>query len=63
MSQIESQLNDHLLEMGWKEGAANPERVASLIDRLSLSNKLRMAAVAISDTDYEAFDEIDRLAA
>lgn len=63
MTKHEHELNDYLLEQGWKAGAASPERVASLIDRLSLRNKL--AAVAIADSgetefepsDYEVFDE------
>ena len=59
MTKHENELNDHLLEMGWKQGAATPERVASLIERLSTRNKLQMAAVAISDTDLYAFDETE----
>ncbi len=59
MNHHEQELNNYLLEQGWKEGAASPERVASLIERLSLRNKLRMAAVAIADTETDAYDEID----
>ncbi len=59
MTKHENELNDHLLEMGWKQGAATPERVASLIERLSTRNKLQMAAVAIADTDLYAFDEAE----
>lgn len=63
MTKHEHELNDYLLEQGWRAGAASPERVASLIDRLSLRNKL--AAVAIADSsenefepsDHELFDE------
>lgn len=64
MTKAESELNDHLLEQGWKAGAATPERVASLIERLSLRNKLQMAAVAIADTDldYKTDTELDSLA-
>lgn len=61
MTKQEHELNDHLLEMGWKAGAATPERVASLIERLSMRNKLKMAAVAIADTDLNDFEEIDIL--
>ena len=53
VTKSEIELNNHLLEQGWKEGAASPERVANLIERLSLRNKLRMAAVAIADTEHE----------
>lgn len=53
MTSHEHELNNHLLEQGWKEGAATPERVASLIERLSTRNKLRLAAVAIADTDFD----------
>ena len=59
MTKHENELNDHLLEMGWKQGAATPERVASLIERLSTRNKLQMAAVAIADTDLYTFDETE----
>ena len=59
MTKHENELNDHLLEMGWKQGAATPERVASLIERLSTRNKLQMAAVAIADTDLYAFGETE----
>ena len=59
MTKHENELNDHLLEMGWKQGAATPERVASLIERLSTRNKLQMASVAIADTDLYAFDETE----
>ena len=59
MTKHENELNDHLLEMGWKQGAATPERVASLIERLSTRNKLQMVAVAIADTDLYAFDETE----
>lgn len=61
MTKHEHELNDFLIEQktqelsaGWKAGAATPERVSSLIERLSTRNKLRMAAVAINSADlYE----------
>lgn len=65
MSHQESTLNDHLLEMGWKEGAASPERVANLLERLTTRNRL-MAAVAFADTDpsdLDQFEELDDFAA
>lgn len=58
MTSPEQELNNHLLEQGWKQGAASPERVAGLIERLSLGNKLRLAAVAIADTDL--YDDSER---
>jgi len=57
MTKHEHELNDYLLEQGWREGAASPERVASLIDRLSLRNKL--AAVAIADSGEVEFEPSD----
>ena len=65
MTKHENELNDYLVELksnelsaGWQQGAATPERVTSLIERLSTRNKLRMAAVAINSSDlYEGSDE------
>jgi len=62
MTKVENELNDHLLEMGWREGAATPDRLQSLIERLSTRNKLRLAAVAIADTDLDESNDIDTLA-
>lgn len=60
MTNHEHELNNYLLEQGWKEGAATPERVASLIERLSTRNKLRLAAVAIADTDFDDLSGTER---
>lgn len=57
MTKHEYELNDYLLEQGWRAGAASPERVANLIDRLSLNNKL--AAVAIADSGESEFEPSD----
>ncbi len=61
MTKQEHELNNHLLEMGWKEGAATPDRIQSLLERLSTRNKLRLAAVAIADTDLDEQNDIDTL--
>jgi hypothetical protein len=50
MTKSEIELNNIILEQGWKEGAASPERLGSFLDR-------RMAALAIADAD-EDFTEL-----
>lgn len=66
MTKHEHELNDFLIEQktqelsaGWKAGAATPERVSSLIERLSTRNKLRMAAIAINSASQYERDDID----
>lgn len=58
MTKNENELNDYLLEQGWREGAASPERVASLLQRLSLKN--RLAAVAFAGSAESEFESADR---
>lgn len=61
MTKAEHELNDHLMEMGWREGSATPERISSLLERLSTRNKLKLASVAIADTDLDELTDYEEL--
>ena len=52
MTKHENELNNIILEQGWKEGAASPERLGSFLNR-------RMAALALADTEADEFIEED----
>lgn len=66
MTTTEHELNNFILEQGWRAGAATPERVANLVERLSTKHKLRLAAIAIESTelsdDYADLDLIETAA-
>lgn len=55
--QSEHEVNNHILEMGWKEGAATTDRLERLLNRLDSKYKLRLASVAIADTDLSGYDD------
>lgn len=57
--QSEHDLNNHLMELGWKEGAATADRLERLVNRLSSEHKLRLAAVAIADTNLGEYTDED----
>ena len=59
LEQFDDELNNHLLEMGWKQGAATTDRLERLVNRLSTEHKLRLAAVAIADTDLDDYSQSD----
>jgi len=62
MTKSEIELNNNILEQSWNN--ASPERVSSLLERLNEKNKLKLASVAIADTDLdtEMFEMFGRAA-
>lgn len=58
MTKSEHELNNHLLEQGWAEGAASVERIGSL-----LSRRMAQLALAEAEADYATYEDLQDIAA
>lgn len=58
MTKAEHELNNHLLEQGWAEGAASMERIGSLLNR-----RMAQLALAEAEADDTTYDELQDIAA
>lgn len=58
MTKAENELNNHLLEQGWAEGAASIERIGSLLNR-----RMAQLALAEAEVDDATYDELQDIAA
>jgi hypothetical protein len=58
MTKAEHELNNHLLEQGWAEGAASVERIGSLLNR-----RMAQLALAEAEVDDATYDDLQDIAA
>lgn len=58
MTKAELALNNHLLEQGWTEGAANAERIGSF-----LSRRMAQLALAEASADDATYEDLEGIAA